>query len=73
MFKQLVSEDSRLRQTIRKTALKESQEFMDSIGSAEMEQEIQRRVLRFSRRTKALMEDTHLLRMRILNGTLMRY
>ena len=52
-----VSEDSRLRQTIRKAALEESQLFLDSIGSAEMEQEIQKRVLRFSKRTKALMED----------------
>ena len=52
-----VSEDSRLRQTIRKCALKESQQFLDAIGSAEMEQEIQKKVLRFSKRTKALMED----------------
>ena len=52
-----VSEDSRLRQTIRKVALKESQQFLDAIGSAEMEQEIQKKVLRFSKRTKALMED----------------
>ena len=52
-----VSEDARLRQTIRKLALKESQQFLDAIGSAEMEQEIQRRVLRFSKRTKASMED----------------
>jgi len=52
-----VSEDSRLHQTIRKEALKESQQFLDVIGSAEMEQEIQRRGIRFSKRTKALMED----------------
>lgn len=52
-----VSEDSRLRQTIRKIALKESQHFLDAIGTAEMEQEIQRKVLRFSENTKALMED----------------
>lgn len=52
-----VSEDSRLRQTIRQAALKESQQFLDAIGSAEMEQEIQKRVLRFSKKTKALMED----------------
>ena len=52
-----VSEDSRLRQTIRKVALKESQQFLDAIGTAEMEQEIQRRVLNFSEKTKALMED----------------
>jgi hypothetical protein len=52
-----VSEDSRLRQTIRKMALKESQHFLDAIGTAEMEQEIQRKVLRFSENTKALMED----------------
>jgi hypothetical protein len=52
-----VSEDSRLRQNIRKIALKESQHFLDAIGTAEMEQEIQRKVLRFSENTKALMED----------------
>jgi hypothetical protein len=52
-----VSEDSRLRQTIRKVALKESEQFLDAIGTAEMEQEIQRRVLKFSKRSKALMED----------------
>jgi hypothetical protein len=46
-----------LRQTIRKAALKESQQFLDAIGSAEMEREIQERVLRFSKKTKALMED----------------
>jgi hypothetical protein len=52
-----VSEDSRLRQTIRKEALNESQQFLDAIGTAEMEQEIQKKVLRFSKRTKALMEN----------------
>jgi hypothetical protein len=43
-----VSEDSRLRQTIRKVALKESQQFLDAIGTAEMEQEIQRKIVKFS-------------------------
>jgi hypothetical protein len=52
-----VSEDARLRQTIRKLALKESQQFLNDIGTAEMEQEIQKKVLRFSERTKALMEN----------------
>jgi hypothetical protein len=52
-----VSEDARLRQTIRKEALKESQRFLEVIGTAEMEQEIQRKVLRFSKRTQASMED----------------
>jgi plastocyanin domain-containing protein len=51
-----VSEDSRLRQTLRKKALKESQRFLDAIGSAEMEQEVQKRVIRFFKKTKALME-----------------
>ncbi|MGH9924516.1 MAG: Yip1 family protein, partial [Nitrososphaeraceae archaeon] len=51
-----VSEDSRLHRTIRKAALEESQQFLDAIGSAEMEQEIQKKVLRFSKKTKALME-----------------
>jgi hypothetical protein len=46
-----VSEDSRLRQSIRKTALKESQ-FLDIIGTAEMEQRIQQRVIDLNARTK---------------------
>ena len=52
-----VSEDSRLRQTIRREAMKESQQFLDAIGTAEMEQEVERRVIRFSKRTKDLMEQ----------------
>lgn len=52
-----VSEDSRLRQTIRKLALEESQQFLGDIGTAEMEQEIQKRVIRLSKRTKYYMES----------------
>jgi hypothetical protein len=52
-----VSEDSRLRQSIKKAALKESQQFLDAIGSAEMEQEVERRVIKLSKRTKGLMEQ----------------
>jgi hypothetical protein len=52
-----VSEDSRLRQRIRKEALRESQQFLDAIGTAEMEQEIEQKVLRFSKKTKDLMEN----------------
>ena len=40
-----VSEDSKLRQSIRKAAIKESTQFLDSIGTAEMEQEIEKRVV----------------------------
>jgi hypothetical protein len=36
--------------------LKESQQFLDAIGSAEMEQEIQKRVVKFSKKAKTLME-----------------
>jgi hypothetical protein len=46
-----VSEDSRLRQTIRKIALRESQ-FLDAIGTAQMEQELQRRVIAIYGNTK---------------------
>jgi adenylylsulfate kinase-like enzyme len=46
-----VSEDSRLRQTIRKIALRESQ-FLDVIGTAQMEQELQRRVIAIYAKTK---------------------
>lgn len=38
-------------------ALKESQQFLNDIGTAEMEQEIQKKVLRFSKRTKDYMEN----------------
>jgi hypothetical protein len=51
-----VSEYSRLRQIIRNETLRESQKFLDVIGTAEMEQEIQRKVLKFSKKTKDLME-----------------
>ena len=47
-----VSEDSRLRQRIRKEALKESQQFLDAIGTAEMEQEIEQKVLKFSKKLR---------------------
>jgi hypothetical protein len=52
-----VSEDSRLRQSIRKEVFRESQQFLDAIGTAEMEQEILRSVLSFSRNTKHQMEN----------------
>jgi hypothetical protein len=46
-----VSEDSRLRQSIRKIALRESQ-FLNAIGTAQMEQELQRRVIAIYGNTK---------------------
>ncbi|HZD33912.1 MAG TPA: hypothetical protein VE130_01800, partial [Nitrososphaeraceae archaeon] len=52
-----VSEDSRLRQSIRKEAFKESQRFLDVIGTAEMEREVQQKVLEFSKNEKDLMEN----------------
>jgi hypothetical protein len=51
-----VSEDSKLRQSIRKAAIKESTEFLDSIGTAEMEQEIERRVVLMTTATKENIE-----------------
>jgi hypothetical protein len=51
-----VSEDSKLRQSIRKAAIKESTEFLDSIGTAEMEQEIERRVVSMTTATKENIE-----------------
>ena len=47
-----VSEDSRLRQSIRKAAFKESSQFLDIIGTAEMEQRIQQRVMDLTAKTK---------------------
>jgi MFS family permease len=46
-----VYEGSRLRQTIRKIALRESQ-FLDAIGTAQMEQELQTRVIAIYAKTK---------------------
>ena len=43
-----VSEDIKIRQTIRKFALKESK-LLDSIGTSHMEDELQRRVMKLAR------------------------
>jgi len=68
-----VSEDSRLRQTIRKEALKESQRFLDAIGTAEMEQEISRKVVKFSEKVKHIMEDETGIRTSIDEDDVKRY
>jgi len=49
-----ISEDSRLRQSIRQLALDEHK-LLDSIGTAQMNQDIQRRVLTISKKTQNLM------------------
>jgi DNA-binding protein Fis len=46
-----VSEDSKLRQSIRNSALKETK-MLDSIGMAQMEQEIQRRVIALTKQNQ---------------------
>jgi hypothetical protein len=51
-----VSEDSKLRKSIRKVAIRESTKFLDSIGTAEMEQEIEKRVIAMTAATRANME-----------------
>ncbi|MDQ6862260.1 MAG: hypothetical protein M3044_00400 [Thermoproteota archaeon] len=51
-----VSEDSKLRQTIRGLTSKEPK-LLDSIGSAHMEQEIQKKVLEFTKRNKDRMAE----------------
>ena len=51
-----VSEDSRLRQSIRKAAIKESTQFLDSIGTAEMGQELEKRVIAMTTATRQNME-----------------
>lgn len=51
-----VSEDSRLRREIRKAAIKESTRFLDSIGTAEMEQEIEKRVMAMTAASRDTME-----------------
>ncbi|MDW0282309.1 MAG: hypothetical protein QN720_07375, partial [Nitrososphaeraceae archaeon] len=51
-----VSKDSRLRQSIRKAAIKESTQFLDSIGTAEMGQELEKRVIAMTTATRQNME-----------------
>jgi hypothetical protein len=51
-----VSEDSKLRQSLRSFAIRESK-FLESIGTAHMEQEIQKRVLEFTKRTQDMMAE----------------
>jgi hypothetical protein len=51
-----VAEDTKLRQTIRKFAIKESK-LLDSIGSAEVEQQIERRVIGLTKATKDSIVD----------------
>jgi hypothetical protein len=51
-----VSEDSRLRQSIRNAAIKESTQFLDSIGTSEMGQVIEKRVIAMSNATRQDME-----------------
>ena len=56
-----VSEDSKIRQSIRHVALREPK-LLDSIGIAQMEQEIQKRVLAATRKTQEIMtEETGIL------------
>jgi hypothetical protein len=51
-----VSKDSRLRQSIRKAAIKESTQFLDSIETAEMGQELEKRVIAMTTATRQNME-----------------
>ncbi|HET7148159.1 MAG TPA: hypothetical protein VFI73_06615, partial [Candidatus Nitrosopolaris sp.] len=51
-----VSEDSRLRQLIRTASIKESK-LLDSIGTAQMEQEIQRRVIAVTKKNQQRMAE----------------
>jgi hypothetical protein len=53
-----VAQDEKLRQSIRKSAIKQSK-LLESIGSAHMEQELQRRVMRLAKNSSDKMtEDT---------------
>ena len=51
-----VSEDSKLRQSIRRVTIRESTKFLDSIGTAEMAQEIEKRVIAMTSATRENME-----------------
>jgi hypothetical protein len=49
-----VAQDSKLRQSVRKFALKELQ-LLDSIGTAQMEKEIEEKVIMMTRQTQYMM------------------
>ena len=51
-----VSQDNKLRQAIRKVAINELK-LIDSIGTAQMEQELQKRVLRIAKVTTSDMQE----------------
>ncbi len=51
-----VSEDSKLRQSIRDFAMKESR-LLDSIGTAQMEQEIEKRVIALTKRNQEILSE----------------
>ena len=52
-----VSEDTKLRQSIRRSVIKESTKFLDSIGTAEMVQEIERKVVSMITASKKTIEN----------------
>ena len=52
-----MSEDSRLRSSIRDLAMREAK-LLDSIRIAKMEQQIQRRVIAFTKQNDKLVEET---------------
>src|SRR5919202_4871287 len=53
-----ISQDIKLRQSIRNSAAKES-ELLDSIGTAQMEQELQKRVLKIVKKNSdSMVEET---------------
>jgi hypothetical protein len=54
-----ISQDANLRREIRRLAIKESK-LMDSIGSAQIEQEIRRRVLHIARINKSDLTEEHI-------------
>ncbi len=53
-----VSQDVKLRQVIRRSAIQEAK-FLESIGSAQMEQELQKRVLTIAKKNSdSMIEET---------------
>ena len=51
-----ISQDTKLRQSIRQFAIKESK-LLDNIGTAQMEQEIQRRVLKIAKEQEDILKE----------------
>jgi hypothetical protein len=67
-----VAEDSKLRQSIRSLAMKESR-LLDSIGTAQMEQQIQKKVVEITKRNQARLTEESGVRSSITEDDMKKY